>query len=174
MKGLLKLLLLSICIVLTAATCWATDQTFHADLTGKEEVPAVKTPATGVLMLRLWDHVLTFELKVDSLGNPMMATIHRGKRGENGPPVAGLFGGPAKVGAFSGTLAGGEITERNLLGELEGKKVADLVKLIQSGNAYVNVMTGTFPLGEIRGQILPSQGAPLTKRAPVETAQSQK
>lgn len=171
MRGIRGLLLLSMFMVLMAGTCRADDQTFRADLSGRSEVPAVKTPATGVLMLRLWDQVLTFELKVEGLANPVEATIHRGKRGENGPPIAGLFGGPAKRGTFSGTLAGGEITERNLLGELEGKKVADLVQLIRSGNAYVNVMTGTFPAGEIRGQIQSSQGAPLTKRPSIETAQ---
>ncbi|HJV36123.1 CHRD domain-containing protein [Geomonas sp.] len=162
MKALRCLLLISTLIVLAAGSCWATDQTFRALLSGREEVPAVKTPATGVLILRLWDHVLTFELKVEGLASPIAAYIHKGKRGENGPPIAGLYGGPAKGGHFSGTLAGGELTQRNLLGELAGQKVADLVRLIQSGNAYVNVGSETFPAGEIRGQIQPSQGAPLT------------
>ena len=54
------------------------------------------------------------------------------------------------------------ITEANLAGPLAGKPLADLVALLQSGNAYVNVHTndgvdpantgpGDFPGGEIRG-----------------------
>ena len=62
-------------------------------------------------------------------------------------------GGPVKEGSFKGILAEGAITEEGLLGELQGKPIGDLVRLLKSGDAYVNVQTGTIPDGEIRGQI---------------------
>ena len=132
---------------------FAAQSRFKADLSGGQEVPAVKTDATGDFRLTVYQRELSFELNVTGLANPTGAHIHKGKRGENGPPVAGLYGGPTKEGTFSGILAEGTITEENLLGELQGKKVADLLRLIKSGNAYVNIHTETFPDGEIRGQI---------------------
>ena len=58
-----------------------------------------------------------------------------------------------KAGNFSGTLAEGTITERELMGSLMGKSVKDLVKQIKKGHAYINVHTDKYPNGEIRGQI---------------------
>ncbi|MCM0080751.1 CHRD domain-containing protein [Geomonas sp. Red32] len=163
MKMLQRLVLTGLLILSFTSSAAAADQVFRAELSGNSEVPAVKTPASGAVMLRVSDSVLSFELRVEDLAAPTAAFIHLGSRGDNGPPIAGLFGGPAKYTRFSGTLAGGEITDRNLLGDLQGKKVADLISLIRSGKTYVNVMTETFPAGEIRGQIEPSSGAPLAK-----------
>ena len=47
----------------------------------------------------------------------------------------------------------GYITSSDLVGPLKGKQISDLVKLINDGEAYVNVHTETNPKGEIRGQI---------------------
>jgi len=152
MKKLLPLLLFA-AVLLGALPALGAKNRYSADLNGQQEVPPVKTQATGDLKLNLYKGGLSFELTVSDLTSPVAAHLHRGKRGENGPPIAGLFGGPAKVGMFSGVLAQGLITEENLLGELQGKKVSDLVRLIRSGNIYVNILTGTFPDGEIRGQV---------------------
>ena len=67
--------------------------------------------------------------------------------------MAGLFAGPKKEGKFSGLLAKGTITDKDLIGPLAGKTVADLVAMIKDGGAYVNVHTDKYPDGEIRGQI---------------------
>lgn len=149
--------ILQLFLVLLLATCcaqpsFAARKRFRATLSGSQEVPAIKTGATGKLRIIVYEKELSFELNVKGIKNPAGAHIHKGKKGENGPPVAGLFGG-SKEGNFSGILAEGTITDKSLLGELQGKKVADLVRLLKTGNAYVNVQTGTFPDGEIRGQI---------------------
>lgn len=136
-----------------AAPALAAQSRFSAELSGQQEVPPVKTDASGDLKLTMYEKAVSFELNVTDLTSPIAANLHRGRRGENGPPVAGIFGGPAKVGSFSGVLAEGTITDESLLGEFKGKKVADLVRLIRAGNIYVNISTGTFPDGEIRGQI---------------------
>ncbi|GFO58893.1 CHRD domain-containing protein [Geomonas silvestris] len=152
MKKLLPLLLFA-AMLSAALPAFAERNRYSADLDGQQEVPPVKTQATGDLKLNLYEDMLSFELTVTGLTSPVAAQLHRGKRGENGPPIAGLFGGPPKVGVFSGILAEGTISEENLLGELQGKKVADLVRLIRAGQTYLNIMTGTFPDGEIRGQV---------------------
>ena len=62
---------------------------------------------------------------------------------------------PAKLilGKSNGVLAEGTITSANLTGPLAGKTIKDLINVMRSGNAYVNVHTKQNPAGEIRGQI---------------------
>jgi hypothetical protein len=153
MRRLLQLSLVLLLMAGLALPAFAAQSRFSASLSGAQEVPPVKTDASGDLKLTIYQKSLSFELSVSGLMNANGAHIHKGKKGENGPPIAGLFGGPAREGAVNGILAEGTITEESLLGELQGKKIADLVRLLKSGNAYVNIHTETFPDGEIRGQI---------------------
>ena len=128
---------------------------FKAKLVGKEEVPAVETKATGEADFKLSKDgkEITYTLKVKDIENAKAAHIHAGKMGEEGGPVVGLFAGPKKEGKFSGVLAKGTITDKNLVGPLAGKTIEDLVELIKGGGAYVNVHTDKSPGGEIRGQV---------------------
>ncbi|HUJ18197.1 MAG TPA: CHRD domain-containing protein [Nitrospirota bacterium] len=128
---------------------------FKAKLSGSEETPAVMTKTTGEAIFKLSKNgkELTYELKVKEGENVTAAHIHAGKKGEEGPPVVPLFGGKKKEGMFSGVLAKGTITDKNLVGPLAGKTIEDLVKMIKEGGAYVNVHTPAHPGGEIRGQI---------------------
>jgi hypothetical protein len=152
MKRELAIALVLICTLFSAAVCRG-DQDFSAQLSGSEEVPKVKTPASGSLDLTLSGNHLEYVLKTDRITSPTAAMIHKGRRGENGPPVAGLFGAAPVAGAFSGVLAQGTLTEQSLMGELQGKGIKELVRLIKSGDAYINILTSTYPAGEIRGQI---------------------
>ena len=139
--------------VLPLFTCMAAQDTYRADLSGNNEVPKVKSPATGEFKLVVFADGLSFELDVDGIISPTAANIHKGRKGENGPPLAGLYGGPTRTGSFKGILAEGTISDNSLLGELQGKSIADLIRLIKSGQAYVNILTESYPDGEIRGQI---------------------
>ncbi|HVC00468.1 MAG TPA: CHRD domain-containing protein, partial [Candidatus Dormibacteraeota bacterium] len=85
-----------------------------------------------------------------------MAHIHMAAAGKNGPVAVWLYptkSYPVKTGKFSGLLARGTITAAQLGGPLKGQTIADLVKEIRDGDAYVNVHTKAHPGGEIRGQI---------------------
>ncbi|MDJ0644116.1 MAG: CHRD domain-containing protein [Erythrobacter sp.] len=80
---------------------------------------------------------MCYMLEVQGLDDFAAAHIHKGKRGENGPPVVTL----------------------ELLGE-DGEDVcvavdADLLKDMAKNRAhyYVNVHTAAFPAGAIRGQL---------------------
>ena len=139
--------------LLVALPAGAEQRIFRAKLSGKHEVPTVKTPARGSLKMIYKNGEMSYELNVSRITSPTAAHIHHGKPGENGPPLVGLFGGPVKMGTFKGILDAGLITNESLLGELEGKTVADLIRIIEAGEAYVDVLTVTYPGGEIRGQI---------------------
>lgn len=154
-------------IILTLALpclVWAaTPETFMAKLTGAQEVPPVKTTATGVAIFKLSPdgNSLHCQLKVTDLKDLTMAHIHLGQAGKNGKVVVWLYplSGPPpalKPGSFTGVLAEGTVTAKNLAGPLKGKPLSALVKDFKAGKAYVNVHTVAHPEGEIRGQIGPS------------------
>lgn len=116
---------------------------FTANLSGKNEVPPVDTKASGTAQFQpsADGKQIDYELNVKDTNNFMMAHIHQGKSGENGQPVVPLSMGKAKI------------TSGDLQGPLSGKQLADLVKLLENGDAYVNVHTQQNQNGEIRGQI---------------------
>lgn len=138
----------------------ATPKTFTAQLSGDQGVPPIQTAATGVATFKLSQDgkSLHYQLKVDKLTDVTMAHIHLGQAGKNGPPVVWLFpvtGPPPtlKPGAFTGVLAEGEVTAKNLVGPLKGKPLQALVKVMENGETYVNIHTQEHPEGEIRGEI---------------------
>src|ERR1039457_1942417 len=151
-KLLLFVILASIMVV---SVGFAAEKSFHAKLTGKEEVPSVNTKATGDAKFKLSSdgNELIYELHVKNIKNATAAHIHLGMMGKSGPPLANLFTGPKKEGKFSGELSEGTITAKDLSGSLKDKSIDELVQLIKSGEAYVNVHTEGTPGGEIRGQI---------------------
>jgi hypothetical protein len=154
-KTLLQLAVFSATVLFAAFAIAAGKGGFQAKLSGSEETPAVKTKAEGEAVFHLLKDgkELSYRLTVANIENVTAAHIHMGKKGVEGPPVAGLFAGPKKEGSFKGVLAEGTITEKSLMGSLSGKSVHDLVKMIKSGDTYVNVHTDKYPNGEIRGQI---------------------
>ena len=90
---------------------------------------------------------LTYDLEVDALTAPSVATIYEGAEGESGTAVYTLFAGPAEEGDYSGVLAQGTIDETSLTGSLEGGTLGDLIALIKDGKAYVSVGTTRQPGG---------------------------
>jgi CHRD domain len=156
MKTIKLISIIASTIFLTASLGMAVSHgVFKAKLAGKEEVPAVMTKATGEAHFKLSKDgkEIIYTLEVKNIENAKAAHIHKGKKGEEGGVVVGLFAGPKKEGRFSGNLAKGTITDKDLVGPLAGKTIGDLVELIESGDAYVNVHTDKNPGGEVRGQI---------------------
>ena len=133
----------------------AAEQTFTAELHGSNEVPPVKSKASGEATFTVVDNgkALKYKVTVDNLNNVTAAHIHMGTPDENGSILVFLFKGPEKKGTFSGVLAEGTITAADLFDTLKGKTVADLIAKIKAGDTYVNVHTTQNPPGEIRGQI---------------------
>ena len=140
---------------------WST----HAS--GSLEVPPRATSAQSQAIFHLSDDAseLQYKLIASNIENVVASHIHVGASGANGPIVAFLYGTVAPgAGRTDGILAKGTITAANLIGPLAGKSLADLIALLDSGGAYVNVHTndgvdpintgpGDFPGGEVRGDI---------------------
>jgi hypothetical protein len=126
---------------------------FAAMMSGDEEVPPVVTEATGTAdFRRVGADRLAYAVSVQNLRRITEAHVHKGRRGENGPVVAWLFG-PSSGTDITGLLAAGTIRRGDLVGPLKGRRIRDLVRLMRTGRAYANVHTVQNPEGEIRGQI---------------------
>jgi hypothetical protein len=130
-----------------------------AYLSGAEEVPPVNSQATGRVTFELNAQrtSIAYYVFVNNLNNVMMGHIHVGAAGQNGPVAVWLYpAAPPPVlrpGITSDVLATGNITAANLTGPLQGRQLADLINLLDSGGAYANFHTQQFGGGEIRGQI---------------------
>jgi hypothetical protein len=129
---------------------------FTASLTGAEASPPVRTAATATLTLNYDSETeeLAFQLEVThGLTNPSTATIYEGTAGSSGTAVYVLFAGPTEEGTFVGVLAEGVVLPADLTGSLRNGTIADLIALINEGNAYVSIGNTSHPVDAIRGQI---------------------
>lgn len=132
----------------------ATTESFVASLSGQNEVPPVKTNATGTAGFSA-PHFsnMTFGISVNNIDQVTGAHIHQSKQGDNGPIIVTLFKPNNPTGTVNGHLVNGSISNDMLEGPMKGKTVLDLADLMRSGQAYVNVHTTNNPMGAIRGQI---------------------
>jgi hypothetical protein len=128
---------------------------FKAMLSGSSEVASVSSPAKGeaVFDLDKDGKELKYKVTVSDIENVTAAHVHKGAMGKDGPPLALIDIKGKKEGVFSGTLAEGTITDKDLLGPMKGKSVKDLARELKAGDTYVNVHTAKYPDGELRGQI---------------------
>jgi len=138
---------------------------FAARLTGAEEVPAEVTDASAVAQFVLnADGTLSYELRATGpIQNATASHIHLGARTQNGPVVLFLYGPSAGENFQAGDLiARGTVNDSNVI-ERPGftPTIANLVERMRQGRAYANLHTTAHPGGEIRGQVV------ITDRAPV-------
>jgi hypothetical protein len=113
-------------------------------LSGLQEIPQVITDATGggYALFNTINNGVTLALATTGVEDAIMAHIHTGFAGVNGPVLLGLTQDSEDVNRWT---SGGEV-------ELE-QSTADL---LLSGGHYVNVHTPANQGGELRGQITPS------------------
>ena len=164
-----------------------TDMNLGTHLRGDEEVlnvaPDAPHPrdsrAQGEAQFRVNDDgTVDFKLIATNIDNVIMAHIHCGRPGENGPirmwlsPVVGPTGaaGPAGQGRQTGVLASGTFNPTGITCPAANVgSIMALLDAMRAGLTYVNVHTndgvappntgpGDFPGGEIRGQIDHPQG----------------
>jgi hypothetical protein len=125
------------CIVLGAfagGAAWAAD--YKVKLSGDNEVPPVKTAATGEATITVSDDGAVSGSITTSGIDGTMAHIHIAAAGKNGPVVVKLTkdGDTYKVPADA---------------KLDGPQIAAL----KAGELYVNVHSAANKSGEIRGQL---------------------
>ena len=140
-----------------------------ATLTGYEETPAaVSTDASGEFraMINRGDQSIDYELTYSGLqGTITQAHIHVAQLSVTGSIViwfcqTATNTGPAGTQTCpqSGTVTG-HITAENVIAgstasqQLTAGDLAEVIRAIRAGAAYVNVHTNLSPGGEIRGQI---------------------
>jgi hypothetical protein len=114
-----------------------------ASLSGAQEVGSGDTNGTGAFAgNRSGANRLCYGYSVYGIAKPAAAHIHRGARGANGPIVV-----PLRVpsGGSPGWVSGCVIATPALVTEIAAFPA----------RFYVNVHTGPFPDGAIRGQLRP-------------------
>ena len=126
---------------------------FRSNLSADQEVSTavVDSKGTGVARLRaVRGDRLNVRIRFSGLTGPLiMAHLHLGQAGTNGPVVADL--GPG--------IYGHEVNLRISASDVVGplSQAADpfvaLLNELAAGNVYINLHTEAFPAGEIRGQV---------------------
>ncbi|MDH4093159.1 MAG: CHRD domain-containing protein [Betaproteobacteria bacterium] len=107
-------------------------------LSGAEEVPPVKTSATGSGSFRVADDgTITGSVTTKDIAGTA-AHIHLGAKGRNGPVIVPL----AKNGDTYSVPAGRKLTESQM-------------KALKAGELYVNVHSAKHRGGEVRAQLQP-------------------
>ncbi|MBY5944377.1 CHRD domain-containing protein [Photobacterium rosenbergii] len=113
-------------------------------LSGRQEVPAVESDATGNGYVTVNTETNAVNLKVVTTGveDAVAAHIHEGEVGENGGVVVFLEQ---------------STDDPNLWQTPDGATLEDdVIDQLLEGGHYVNVHTPDVPSGELRGQILPA------------------
>ncbi|MCI0744811.1 MAG: PQQ-dependent sugar dehydrogenase [Verrucomicrobia subdivision 3 bacterium] len=141
---------------------------FGALMTGAEEVPPVQTDARALARFTLNpDGTLSYELRATGpIEDATQAHIHVGGRKQNGPVVLFLFGfDPAGQDFQAGDLiASGTVNDSDVI-ERPGftPTISNLVQRIRQGRTYANLHTIAHPGGEVRGQIIVTDRAPVSR-----------
>jgi hypothetical protein len=118
--------------------------TITTQVNGGQAVPAVATPGTGTATstFNTLTGAVSGSLTFSGLtGNSILAHVHIGAAGTNGPVILDMVGG---AGGTSGTWtfpAGSTLTPAE-------------ITALQNDGLYYQVHSSTFPGGEIRGQII--------------------
>jgi hypothetical protein len=117
----------------------ALGESIKVTLSGGQEVPAVKTSASGSGTITINDDK-TVSGSVKTAGvDATMAHIHEAPAGKNGPVIIPL----TKSGNDTWSVpAGAKLTD-------------DQYKAFKNGDLYVNVHSDAHKAGEIRGQLKP-------------------
>jgi hypothetical protein len=141
-------------LLIAVGAAAAKPSSYHAHLTGSEEVPAVETKAVGQILLQLNADgtALDFKLITANIDDVVAAHIHCAPVGVNGGVGVTLYSG-APAGPANGILAQGSITAPDAGNGCGWADLAAVVAAIEAGEAYVNVHTVAVGSGEIRGQL---------------------
>ena len=129
--------------LILAAPAGAAVKRLEANLSGAQETaPGGDPDGTGTAKLRL-DRArgrVCYTIRVRNIDDVVAAHIHRGRRGVAGDIVVDLIGAPRSGSRFTGCT---EDVSKRLIRRI----------LRRPRRFYVNVHTGDFPGGAVRGQL---------------------
>jgi hypothetical protein len=125
-------------IVLGLYACGVAATDAKVELEGSQEVPAVKTDATGTGEFKVsGDGMVSGSVTTNGIEGTA-AHIHGGAKGVNGPPIITL----TKKGDTYSVPANTKLTEAQM-------------ESFENGELYVNVHSAAHPEGEVRDQLDP-------------------
>ena len=128
---------------------------FTATLSGANEVPPVTTAASGTAEFTINGGQIEYTVNVTGIENALVAHIHTGREGQNGPVRLNLCGtGAPQPPCTSGTGVLATGTNGTTFGD-PPITFDELVEAMRSDSAYANVHTQQNLGGEIRGQLVP-------------------
>jgi hypothetical protein len=151
-------------LAMTTATADEGPTTFSTAMSGFQETPPILSNGSGTFHATVNGNSLTYTETFSGLTSPVTQShIHFAQKGFPGAVFVflctNLGNGPAGTPACpaGGGTVTGTITGANVLG-VSGQNIpagdfAALLRILRSGDAYVNVHTKNFPPGEIRGQL---------------------
>jgi len=143
---------------------------FWSVLEGDQLMPPTTTYAHGFIGLKFREDFkqLVYNVNVNNIDNITSMYIYsRGDNTKNGTMLLDLLEEAKEVkvkekyketnmklahkSEVEGTIAVGGVTSDDIQGELKGKSLEDLYKLMLNGGIFVIVVTKQFPRGEIGG-----------------------
>jgi len=157
--------LAAIGLSVTVATADEGATTFTTNMSGFQETPPILTNGSGTFHLTLQGTSATYTESFSNLTSPVLVShIHFAQRGVPGGVFVFLcsnVGTPAGITApacpAGGGTVKGTITAASIVGvptqNIPAGDFQALVRILRSGDAYVNVHTVNFKGGEIRGQV---------------------
>jgi CHRD domain len=151
-------------IAITTATADEGATRFRTSMSGFQETPPILTNGNGTFHATVHGNSLTYTETFDGLTSSVTQShIHFGERAVAGAIFvflcSNLGNGPSgtpSCPAAGGTVSG-SVTAADVIG-VSGQNISAgdflaLLRILRSGDAYVNVHTVKFPGGEIRGQV---------------------
>ncbi|RHW18145.1 CHRD domain-containing protein [Sphingomonas gilva] len=123
-----------------ATVAGAVGKSWSTALVGNQEVPGPGDPdgtGTAKVTADATTDTVCVDIGVRAISRPTAAHIHRGRRGEAGPPVLTL---PAPVNGAAKQC-------------LRVEKALAAAIIADPAGYYVNIHTADYPAGAIRGQL---------------------
>ena len=139
----LSALAVLVATLIFAAPAGAAVQRLQASLSGSQETaPGGDPDGTGTAKLRLnrAERRVCYTIRVRDIDGVVAAHIHRGRRGVAGGIAVELIGSPRSGTRFTGCTEG-----------VPRRLIRAIVR--RPRRFYVNVHTGAYPAGAVRGQL---------------------
>lgn len=107
--------------------------------------------------------MIVYSVHAEHIGKITAVYLYQKGKAQNGTIVLDLLNSPRELktvdkvvdktpqGKTKGTVSMGAAISDDLQGQLKGKSLSDLHKLIDNGTVYVSIHTKDHPKGEIRG-----------------------
>lgn len=147
-------------IACASGVVWGQEQ-FKTELSGYDELPTLSATGSGDVTVEISKDgaSLTVTLTFSRLeGVAQSARLYIGKAATNGGAVAPICGSPKPScpttadGKVTATISANDIIGSSAQG-IAPSDIAGVVRALENGAVYVNIVSSKYVNGELRGQI---------------------